>query len=209
MHTFSFGPTHVVQQHETVPSIAITPSAAEISAESQSTRTELVDAKPSQNTPVIHRNILCDNCNEIIVGVRRKCLDCPGKIIWFNVTTQSSYIFSVLDYDLCTPCIESGAAERHNPFHEFFDIEIPGRVLVHTVFSGSGERDVSPNSGSAIADSPRTSAVTPVSTIETIRHCAACNLCDSPIVGDRFVSQLSASHFLTTHSYPEMCQLSR
>ncbi|KAG2120598.1 uncharacterized protein F5147DRAFT_662586 [Suillus discolor] len=167
MHTFSFGPTHVVQQHETVPSIAITPSAAEISAESQSTGTELVDAEPRQNPPVIHQNILCDNCNEVIVGVRRKCLDCP-------------------DYDLCTPCIESGAAERHNPFHEFFDIEIPGRVLVHTVFSGSGERGVSPNSGSAIADSPRTSAATPVSTIETIRHCAACNLCDSPIVGDRF-----------------------
>ncbi|KAG2049938.1 hypothetical protein BDR06DRAFT_1011708 [Suillus hirtellus] len=157
MHTFSFGPTHVVQQHETVPSIAITPSATEISAESQSTRTELVG---------------------------------------------SSYIFSVLDYDLCMPCIESGTAERHNPFHEFFDIEVPGRALVHTVFSGSGECDVSPNSGSAIADSPRTPVATPVSTIETICHCAACNLCDSPIVGDRFMSQLSASHFLTTHGYP-------
>lgn len=163
MHTFSFGPTHVVQQHEAAPSIAITPSAAEVPAESQSTGTELVDAEPNQCPSVIHRNVVCDSCNEIIVGVRRKCLDCP-------------------DYDLCTPCIESGAAERHNSFHEFFDIETPGRVIVHTVFSGSEERDTSTNSRNATADSPPTFAATP----ETIRHCAACNMCDSPIVGDRF-----------------------
>ncbi|KAG2345200.1 hypothetical protein BDR05DRAFT_998350 [Suillus weaverae] len=167
MHTFSFGPTHVVQQCEAAPSIAITPSAAEIPTESQSTGTELVDADPMQRPSVIHRNIVCDSCNEIIVGVRRKCLDCP-------------------DYDLCTPCIESGAAERHNSFHEFFDIETPGRVFVHTVFSGSGERDASPISRNATADNPRTFAATSVSTIEAIRHCAACNMCDSPIVGDRF-----------------------
>ncbi|KAG2160021.1 uncharacterized protein EDB93DRAFT_1324500 [Suillus bovinus] len=167
MHTFSFGPAHVVQQREAVPSIAITPSAAEIPAESQPAGTELVDAQPNQHSPVIHRNIVCDSCNEIIVGVRRKCLDCP-------------------DYDLCTPCLESGAAQSHNPFHEFFDIETPGRVLVHTVFSGSGERDTSPNSRSATADGPLTSAATSASTSETIRHCAACNMCDSPIVGDRF-----------------------
>jgi next-to-BRCA1 protein 1 len=101
--------------------------------------------------------------------------------------------------------MESGAAERHNSFHEFFDIETPGRVFVHTVFSGSGERDTSPNNRNATADSPRTPAATP----ETIRHCAACNMCDSPIVGDRFVSRVSSSHFLTTHDYLEMCQLSR
>ncbi|KAG2045134.1 hypothetical protein BDR03DRAFT_1086664 [Suillus americanus] len=163
VHTFSFGPTHVVQQHEAAPSIAITPSAAEVPAESQSTGTELVDAEPDQRSLVIHRNIACDSCNEIIVGVRCKCLDCP-------------------DYDLCKPCIESGAAERHNSFHAFFDIETPGRVFVHTVFSGSGERDASPNNRNATADSPRTFTATP----ETIRHCAACNMCDSPIVGDRF-----------------------
>lgn len=163
MHTLSFGPTHVVERREAAPLIAITPSAAEMPAESQSTGTESVDTEPNERSPVIHRNILCDSCNEIIIGVRRKCLDCP-------------------DYDLCAPCMESGAAERHNSFHEFFDIETPGRVFVHTVFSGSGERDTSPNNRNATADSPRTPAATP----ETIRHCAACNMCDSPIVGDRF-----------------------
>lgn len=104
---------------------------------------------------------------------------------------QALYIFSILDYDLCTPCMETGAAERHNSFHEFFDIETPGRVFVHTVFSGSGERETPPISRNATADSPRA--------VSAIRHCAACNMCDSPIVGDRFVSLLSSCHFLTTH----------
>lgn len=171
MHTFSFGPAHVVRQHESdevVPSIAVTPSVAEVPAVSQSTRTSpAVDAEPSQPTTVIHRNIVCDNCNEIVVGVRRKCLDCP-------------------DYDLCTPCIESGAAERHDSSHEFFDIETPGRVFVHTVFSGKGERNASAASRSPTAGSPRSSAGTSVVIRKPVRHSAACNMCDSPIVGDRF-----------------------
>lgn len=161
IHTFSFGPAHVVQQREAAPSIAITPSVTEIPAESQSTGTEFVDSEPNQRPPVIHRNIVCDSCNEVIVGVRHKCLDCP-------------------DYDLCTTCIATGA-ETHNSFHEFVNIGAPGRVFVHTVFSGSGERDASSISRNATAVRPR--AVTAVS---TIRHCAACNMCDSPIVGDRF-----------------------
>ncbi|KAG1749735.1 uncharacterized protein EDB91DRAFT_1109400 [Suillus paluster] len=170
MHTFSFGPAHVVRQRESTevaPSITVTPSVAEVPAVSQSTRTSPAnDAEPTQRTTIIHRNIVCDGCNEIIVGVRRKCLDCP-------------------DYDLCTPCIESGAAERHNASHEFFDIETPGRVFVHTVFSGDGERDASAASRSpTVPTSPRSSVTTSV--IDPVHHCAACNMCDSPIVGDRF-----------------------
>jgi hypothetical protein len=91
MHTLSFGPTHVVERREAAPLIAITPSAAEMPAESQSTGTESVDTEPNERSPVIHRNILCDSCNEIIIGVRRKCLDCPGEIIRSNAT-QSPYI---------------------------------------------------------------------------------------------------------------------
>ncbi|KAF6744231.1 hypothetical protein DFP72DRAFT_1078938 [Ephemerocybe angulata] len=51
--------------------------------------------------------------------IRHKCLDCP-------------------DYDLCTHCIkEDMAAEKHNPFHESFEIHEPGRVIVHPVFDGN------------------------------------------------------------------------
>jgi hypothetical protein len=28
--------------------------------------------------PVIHTNVFCDMCREVIVGVRHKCLDCAG-----------------------------------------------------------------------------------------------------------------------------------
>ena len=29
-------------------------------------------------SPVIHENILCDMCHQVVIGVRHKCLDCPG-----------------------------------------------------------------------------------------------------------------------------------
>jgi next to BRCA1 gene 1 protein len=28
--------------------------------------------------PVVHRGVVCDVCVSTIVGVRHKCLDCPG-----------------------------------------------------------------------------------------------------------------------------------
>lgn len=105
-----------------------------------------------------------------------------------RIMTLSYHTFLDLDYDLCTPCIQSGAAERHNPFHEFFDIETPGKVFVHTVFSGRGERAASTASRPTSINQPRSSTAIPLNVVEPIRHFAACNLCDSTIVGDRFVS---------------------
>ncbi|KAJ6483881.1 hypothetical protein DFH09DRAFT_1211561 [Mycena vulgaris] len=57
-------------------------------------------------------------------------------------------------YDLCTPCIASGSAERHNPFHEFLEIKEPGRVIVHTVYSGDGERDAPSSTSARVAPPP-------------------------------------------------------
>ncbi|KAJ7193347.1 hypothetical protein GGX14DRAFT_589198, partial [Mycena pura] len=105
--------------------------------------------------PVIHRDVVCDMCDKVIEGVRHKCLDCP-------------------DYDLCTPCIASGSAERHNPFHEFLEIKEPGRVIVHTVYSGD-ERDAT-----------RAPVQPPQTDEQPAAHYATCNLCDSRIRGDRY-----------------------
>ncbi|KAJ7492359.1 hypothetical protein FB451DRAFT_1022268 [Mycena latifolia] len=109
--------------------------------------------------PVIHRGVVCDMCDNVVEGIRHKCLDCP-------------------DYDLCTPCIASGSAERHNPFHEFLEIKEPGRVIVHTVYSGDGERDAPSNTSRA--------APTPQAEEQPVIHFATCNLCDSRIRGDRY-----------------------
>ncbi|TFK95036.1 hypothetical protein K466DRAFT_508551 [Polyporus arcularius HHB13444] len=131
------------------------------------------DAAPLQQCPAVvgdappvHRNILCDVCNCQIVGVRHKCLDCP-------------------DYDLCDECISTPTLrEQHSLHHQFFAIERPGEVIVHTVFSGDGEREparpVRPRSPRV--ETPRLHR----SVVEPVVHNAMCNMCDSRIRGDRF-----------------------
>lgn len=122
-------------------------------------------------TPPVHKNIICDVCNEQVVGVRHKCLDCP-------------------DYDLCEKCMSTPSLRQmHSSHHQFFAIEKPGEVIVHTVFSGDGERDPSPPSPPAPASSYRdTPPRSRARNVESVVHNAMCNLCDSRIRGDRFVS---------------------
>ncbi|KAK7007044.1 hypothetical protein R3P38DRAFT_3034986 [Favolaschia claudopus] len=116
---------------------------------------------PPPAPPVIHRGVICDMCDKVVEGVRHKCLDCPN-------------------YDLCTLCIESGSAERHNPFHEFLELKEPGRVIVHTVYTGDGQRDAQANSSRTPVPAPEPQAE------ELAVHYATCNLCDSRIRGDRY-----------------------
>ncbi|KAJ3908964.1 hypothetical protein F5879DRAFT_1041371, partial [Lentinula edodes] len=112
----------------------------------------------NENGRVVHHGVSCDSCRSIIEGVRHKCLDCP-------------------DYDLCSSCIANGAAARHTPFHEFFEISEPGRVVVHNVFSGSGEREAAP---------PMRHNGSPVQSSQPVVHNAVCDLCESRIRGDRY-----------------------
>jgi len=156
---------------------------------------------------VVHRGIICDHCNDTIKGIRHKCLDCPGILLFAilaqcNMTKLSIYP----DYDLCTSCITNGGAETHNPFHEFFEITEPGRVIVHTVLSGDGERETPRVPARNIAqEAPRPS--------EPVVHPATCDLCESRIIGSRYVSLLlfSVLHFLLTDVFIslEMRRLSR
>ncbi|KAI0361037.1 hypothetical protein OH77DRAFT_1417236 [Trametes cingulata] len=120
---------------------------------------------PLQPAQPVHKNIICDSCNHEIVGVRHKCLDCP-------------------DFDLCSGCYATPfVRSQHHSAHEFFAIEKPGEVIVHTVFSGDGEREPDrptqhPARENAARARPRD--------VEPVVHNAMCNLCDSRIRGDRF-----------------------
>ena len=72
---------------------------------------------------------------------------------------------------------------------------------MHTVFSGNGERE---DQGTATARGPVPGATAPSE--EPVIHFATCNLCDSRVRGDRYVSfqsvwgPLQIVNFL----YPEM-----
>lgn len=81
-------------------------------------------------------------------------------------------------YDLCSLCMAAGCAEIHDPSHEFFQIHEPGRVIVHTVVS---ENAAFNRPGHAPESQLRPN---PSPTV----HTASCDLCDSRIIGDRYVS---------------------
>ena len=88
------------------------------------------------------------------------------------------------DFDLCATCMESGSATRHNPFHEFFDLEEP--VGMPAVLSGDGERNAeitrhTPSDCGRNDNAGNSAAPADV-------HNATCDLCDSRIIGMRYVS---------------------
>ncbi|KAI0094476.1 hypothetical protein BDY19DRAFT_1044297 [Irpex rosettiformis] len=114
----------------------------------------------SRIQPDTHHYVVCDKCQELIVGVRHKCLDCP-------------------DFDFCDECLETGRRE-HFHGHQFFPITKPGDVVVHTVHDDAlpmwVREDIAPRRPQNANDLP----------VEPQVHAANCNLCDSRIRGDRY-----------------------
>ncbi|EKM61508.1 uncharacterized protein PHACADRAFT_112173 [Phanerochaete carnosa HHB-10118-sp] len=112
------------------------------------------------NEPVVHSDVVCDQCDNIIVGARHKCLDC-------------------LNFDLCGECVARGAKLNHHAAHQFLEITKPGEVIVHTVhYDGPLRRTTPPR----VSTPPQPAATVPPSAV----HSAVCNLCDSTIRGNRF-----------------------
>ncbi|KIJ22001.1 hypothetical protein PAXINDRAFT_6125 [Paxillus involutus ATCC 200175] len=184
VHTLSFGPSHIVQQRSPLCSLVQSVPSRQPSVPSPVP----APAPPMQNVsedtaPPVHRGVMCDSCNTTITGVRHKCLDCPG----------------------------SGAMEKHGPFHEFFDIETPGHVYVHTIFGGDDRGNRSCINQQA-SPSPAVATCAPVAVISPreapVRHSATCNLCDSAIVGERFKCTLipapPVSGSLSPPHYPQL-----
>lgn len=72
----------------------------------------------------------------------------------------------------------------HNPFHQFFTIKEPGRVIVHTVLSGDEDKHIPSQAPPAVQPVARSAGSSEVI------HQANCDLCDSRIRGKRYVSDL-------------------
>ena len=125
----------------------------------------------------VHTGVVCDVCESTIRGIRHKCLDCPGTRHFDTPSFPNAYISA--DYDMCTPCIKNRRV-RHATSHEFFEIEEPGRVIVHTVFTGEGERETSQPSAPSRPPVPEPEP-------QPVLHNAICDMCDSQIYGDRYV----------------------
>lgn len=92
-----------------------------------------VDQIDPNAPPAVHRNVVCDNCSEDIIGERNKCVDCN-------------------DYDLCSGCI-GGMRTFHNQAHRFFTMCQPNRIVIHTV-----DDLFNPPTAPMTADLPRPSA---------------------------------------------------
>jgi next to BRCA1 gene 1 protein len=111
------------------------------------------------------------------------------RLSWWVVSiVKLLLLIFFLDYDLCTRCILSGSAERHNPFHEFLDISEPGRVIVHRVFDQISEPTLAPGSREE----------------EEVVHHATCDLCDSRIIGVRYVCPVPPPEWALTIK-PQKC----
>ena len=132
---------------------------------------------PAQSSGrLVHKNVVCDVCNHEVVGVRHKCLDCP-------------------DYDMCETCFtKPHLRAKHFARHQFFAIEKPGEVIVHTVFSDSADQEpvLSAQQPQPVSEIPSMD----LRDVEPVLHNAMCNMCDSRIRGDRFVRTYRASALL-------------
>jgi hypothetical protein len=187
----TFDPNFMISAAQSVPAInaesaAVPPARDTATTDIGNDPTPPIPGAFTEHPPV-HSGIMCDICGCTIRGIRHKCLDCPGMfllcIIYLNLQLMSA------DYDMCTPCITNKRHE-HPASHEFFTIEQPGHVIVHTVFSGESDSRRSHTRRTPARRSPGAQAPNQGSTSPAVHH-ALCDLCDSRIRGDRYVSHSS------------------
>jgi len=135
-----------------------------------------MEAEPEHSPPpsqIIHSNIICDLCTDVIIGVRLKCLDCP-------------------DFDLCSSCliVQPETIGSHSSNHAFLAIKEPGCIWAHAVFSS----EVAPEPLNQPANEGPTEHSTSSGPVQEqnalagndVLHNATCDLCSSAIIGDRF-----------------------
>ena len=168
--------------------------------------------------PVIHVNVSCNMCREMIIGVRHKCLDCPGlaylRSLFALKFTDGIYV----DFDLCSWCLTAQPQNfgSHSKSHSLFAIEEPGGLWIHTIFEGDGTPGipVPPVADEGPTDLFDTnilgfnaqgeSHAQGELVAEPPIRLATCEFCDTAIRGERFVSH---SFYTLRYSYtiPQKC----
>lgn len=129
---------------------------------------------------------------------------------------------SYLDYDMCPTCYVT-ERHQHDVSHEFFAINEPGHVYVHTIFSGTGEkggRNTGETHGArctrvrrreptvttpAASTSPSASSTRVPALAEEVAHHASCDMCDSRIKGIRWVSACPHSTMFKGQEADKVC----
>jgi next to BRCA1 gene 1 protein len=105
-----------VKEESADPSLRIPGSFENTSSSARSTPVPSPDrrrsrSRQSDDPTIIHAGIICNACQQTIVGVRHKCMQCP-------------------DYDMCTPCYSAPRAlDSHRGGHRFFSIDRPNAII--------------------------------------------------------------------------------
>lgn len=123
---------------------------------------------PECPAPLIHIGVICDACDEIIVGSRHKCLTCHGEPHGLWLLSKHSCNAN-LDFDLCDNCYPSSSTSHNR--HDFITIKDPSSISIDRV-RGNGPAHPARNR-------PRQPT--------NVAHQAICDLCDSRIQGIRYV----------------------
>jgi len=134
-------------------------------------------------------SLLGSDTNALIVQVWL-----PRSCYLHRKLTSNLYV----DFDLCSLCLAAQPEKigSHASSHCMFAIEEPGGLWVHTWLKGDDTPEVHETPTAGPSELPNTTsdtqgeATTPVAKLAA--HHAACNLCDSAIKGDRFVSVIHA-----------------
>lgn len=61
------------------------------------------DHKSTSSRPPFHPNIVCDGCQQGIVGTRYKCLSCPDYDLCSGITCVTSRTIDMIHYEKYTP----------------------------------------------------------------------------------------------------------
>ena len=118
-----------------IPTTEVPKSSSPIEEEPEASRDQPMEAEPEHSpppSPIIHSNIICDLCQDIIIGVRHKCLDCPGLVLL--TTPKSTSLISCVQILIFVLLVLLSSQRllvsirQHTPFLQSKNLEVYGHT---------------------------------------------------------------------------------